>query len=130
MDNININININDIPPIQQGDVTLTPCILPPGNYQETIVRPGDNPFPLVLGEGHHVHALRPVGEGVVCKVLVDGARRYIQIEGGVGELAHTMPDLRTAGEHGSSVLHPITYNVGQVLEYDYDTEEARYVAD
>lgn len=100
----------------QQGDVTLDVAKIP---AMAKIIRG------LVLAEGEatgHAHRLK-VSDGVTAELLCEeGGDLYLRVSGGSVELVHE--------EHAPQVIEQGEYRVGRVLEYDYETEEARRVQD
>jgi hypothetical protein len=100
----------------QQGDV----CI-----EEKKIPRSARPKSGLVLAEGEttgHAHRLR-VPEGVVAELLQeDKGDLYLRVSGGTVELVHE--------EHKPILIEEGEYQIGRVLEYDYDTEESRQVQD
>lgn len=100
----------------QQGDVLLEVVKIPLGAKRKS---------GLVLAEGEitgHAHRLN-VPKGVTAELFQEEkGDLYLRVSGGKVELVHE--------EHAPQVIEPGEYRVGRVLEYDYDTEEARQVRD
>lgn len=102
--------------PKQQGDVTIEHAKIPPNAKRR---------YGGVLAEGEstgHAHRLNIPG-GVVAELFEEEkGDLYLRVVGGNVELVHE--------EHKPITIEPGEYVVGRVLEYDYDTEEARTVMD
>jgi hypothetical protein len=98
----------------QQGDVTLEPAAIPATarKLKTKIVAEG--------GATGHAHKIVE-GEGTAT-IYEEKGNLYLQVENGQVELVHE--------EHNTQTILPGEYEIGRVLEYDYDTEEARRVAD
>lgn len=102
---------------IQQGDVTIeqVSCIPKEAGKAE---RNG------VLAEGEHTghsHRVQPIGKAKV-ETYELGQRLFLRIMAGDCRVIHE--------EHGPITVPAGDYEVGRVLEYDYDAEEARQVQD
>ena len=100
---------------IQQGDVCLESSQIPKGAGKLST---------LTLAEGEvtgHAHRI-VVEEPAVATVFEEKGSLYLKVAGGSVELTHE--------EHAPLTVEEGEYIVGRVLEYDYDREEARGVAD
>lgn len=107
---------------IQQGDVTIELAAIP----AEATKRRGPNANVLAEGEATgHAHRVQPVAKPDK-KAKVEtyelGQRLFLRILGGDCRVVHE--------EHGPITLTAGDYEVGRVLEYDYDAEESRRVQD
>lgn len=102
---------------LQQGDVVLMPTKdLPPD------VQKHDAKNVLAYGEvTGHAHRIHTKESGSVM-FLRSMAKTYLQVVKEGVELKHE--------EHNPVSIPPGIYEYGIVLEYDYDTEESRRVAD
>lgn len=100
----------------QQGDVTLEVSKIP-------ITAKRINGLTLAEGEvTGHAHRLS-VPEGVTAELFQEEkGDLFLRVSGGTVELIHE--------EHAPQVIGEGEYRVGRVLEYDYDTEEAKRVMD
>lgn len=99
---------------IQQGDVTLE---------KATIPKSAKKLKHLVLAEGEstgHRHEID--GGNGVAVLFEEKGNLYLKVENGNVILTHQ--------EHGALTIEAGEYLVGRVLEYDYESEEARQVAD
>jgi hypothetical protein len=100
---------------LQQGDVTIEAKPVPAGAQKKG---------GLVLAEGEvtgHAHRVKP-SNGAEAEMLELGGRIFLRILGGDATVVHE--------EHKPITLPAGEYEIGRVLEYDYDAEEARQVAD
>lgn len=105
----------------QQGDVILEKIEALPSGAEKIGMKP------VMEGEGHHEHVLCPEKpkeaemyerEGVLYfRLSAPAPLKHIQKGGG-------------KGEHGTQVIEPGLYKVGQVYEHDWWTAEARKVID
>lgn len=102
--------------PIQQGDVCVELSKIPSKAKRVS---------GLVLAEGEvtgHAHRLK-VPDGVTAELYrEEKGDLYLRVTGGTVKLVHE--------EHKPLIIEEGEYVVGRVLEYDYDTEEARQVQD
>ena len=99
----------------QQGDVCLESVKVPASAKRKN---------GLVLAEGELTgHAHRLIVPGcVTAELFEEKGDLYLKVSGGEVELVHE--------EHAPQVIEEGEYRIGRVLEYDYDTEEARRVQD
>lgn len=96
----------------QQGDVWIESAQIPESaTHVDT----------KVLAEGEATGHAHRVVEGDVEMLAVQG-EQYMRVFSDRAVVAHE--------EHKPIILPKGDYRFGQVVEYDYETEEARYVAD
>src|SRR5690606_10957612 len=97
---------------LQQGDVWIEAASIPPG--ATTVATK-------TLAEGEVTGHAHRIVEGDV-EILAHDGLRYLRVLSDKAVLAHE--------EHRPITLPKGDYAFGQVFEYDYETEEARYVQD
>ena len=99
----------------QQGDVCLERREIP----EAAAARAG-----LVLAEGEATGHAHRVGtdEKTDAELLELGDRVFLRVMGGDVRVVHE--------EHGEIIVSPGEYEVTQIREYDYETDEARVIAD
>lgn len=97
---------------LQQGDVWIESATIPPG--ATTVATK-------TLAEGEVTGHAHRIVEGDV-EILAYEGLRYLRVLSDKAVLAHE--------EHLDIVIPRGDYAFGQVIEYDYETEEARYVQD
>lgn len=103
---------------LQQGDVCLEVSPIPGGASKRT----GANSAVLAEGEATgHAHRVQPIGKATV-ETYEFGQRLFLRIMAGDCRVIHE--------EHGPITVPAGDYEIGRVLEYDYDAEEARQVQD
>lgn len=107
---------------IQQGDVLVESAVIPASVKPLThrVLREGEH-------TGHkHVAVLdeSQVEAGAEVALFIDEATQtlYMRVAGGEVRIVHE--------EHNQVTVPPGEYRIGAVREYDYDAEEARFVAD
>lgn len=99
----------------QQGDVCLERKPIPTGAVRKA---------GLILAEGEatgHAHQIRAL-ETAIAELFEEKGTLYLRVLGGSVELVHE--------EHKPLAIEPGEYEVGRILEYDYETEEAKRVQD
>ncbi len=108
-----------DLSRAQQGDVVIERVSsIPTGAKQ----RAGTAANVLAEGEATgHAHRVQPIGQAKV-ETYELGQRLFLRILAGDCRVIHE--------EHGPITIPAGDYEVGRVLEYDYDAEEARRVQD
>jgi len=106
-------MNLNQI---QQGDVLLIRITELPKNVKKTANRI------VAHGESGHTHILTGNVQMYECNNDND---LFFEVLGNDVELKHEEHNVVT-----SDILSPGFYKVGRIVEYDYETEEAKYVKD
>lgn len=101
---------------LQQGDVLLAQTKLPEGAKR---VQPQGGTYVLVEGETTgHAHRVEAVPE---VELYEHDGTLYLRVKDSA-DITHE--------EHNTVSVPRGTWEVGRVVEYDYDAEERRYVAD
>lgn len=111
---------------IQQGDVIIESAAIPAGAkpLNHRVLREGEH-----TGHKHLAVIDEPavaLAEAVRADVtlFMDEAsgKLFMRVSGGVARVVHE--------EHNPVTVPPGEYEIGAVREYDYDTEESRFVLD
>lgn len=100
---------------LQQGDVLIQTVKIPTGAKRLTTLTVAEGEL---TGHAHKLVAEKPA----TAVIFEERGDLYVKVGGGSVSLVHE--------EHKPLVLEVGEYKIARVLEYDYDTEEARRVAD
>ena len=115
MESINTNIRGN-IMKLQQGDVCIESSTIPISAKKKE---------GLIVAEGEttgHAHRL-VVLDGAVAELFQEEkGNLYLRVDKGTVELVHE--------EHKVQTIPQGEYVISRIFEYDYDTEEKKYVQD